>query len=194
MRRKQEEHTGWASTDDTMLEQLRDRNHETDVHNLLRELAIKPGTSSEVLRIAKEVLDKREDDWWVQGAIYALTSELSEASRISGELIPYIDANLWEEFSNSAIAAISALGQVLSEKQDADLYRIILAEIKGDLKRSEEDSSNFWPVHLECLVRALDRGIRGNEAILYPLKIRTSQDIPKSLMAEAERRASRMLH
>lgn len=176
------------------IEELRNRTETTDVHNIIRNLARSPQASSEARVIAEQIIDSRENDWWVQGAIYALTDELNDASNVLDRLVPFLDANAWSEFSNSAIAAISAIGALLHKEQSGYIYRLLVDEIKKDIIRSEQRDDAFWPVHLESLVRALDRGLRGDEAILHPIKVRSASDVPEHLIKAGQERAVRVSH
>lgn len=165
------------------------RNQHTDVSILLRCLAYSSPATTENVLIVETILKEKEQDWWMQGALYALCREWKLTEAYLQELFDLTQAQRWELFSDSATTAFSLLGSFLEEKQDSAVYAHLLRVIKYDEELFGILSPDFWPVHLEAAVNALDRGVRKVEALTRPYKISAPGDIPISLLQEATKRA-----
>ena len=176
---------------ESVYEALLKREQDSDVHNLLRALAMSSPPIPAYRKLAEDVLRERREDWWVQGALYALCYEWNIVSPYLSELKELIQVSSWAQFSNSAITAFSILGKHLYVTQDPDLYRVILSLVDEDTKLGIGSSENYWQVHLEAALAALDEGIRGPESLINPMEIRTPLEIPSNLLKIARERAGR---
>lgn len=180
--RLSDEERRWIRTE------LRKRGPDTDVHNLVRCLA-KSGPVNDADRDTIEIiLREMDDDWSVQGALYALCIDWKLTESYLSELFDLTKSEIWSNFNDSAITAFSVLGKYLNETQSPGVYAYLLNVIENDTRLFREDSDEFWPIHLESAVAALDYGLRGGEALITPHKVRSPSDVPHKLLLEAANR------
>lgn len=175
-----------ASDVNEIRKSLKTRTAATDVYDLLRALAASVPPTEPDVQIAEEVLREREDSYSVKGAIWALCHHWGMTAAYTIDLLDVAQPENWRTMSDAGIAALSELGW---REQDKSLYRDLLNLLRKDGELEDTGSDDFWPVHLECVVAALDQGLRGSDAYTDAMEIRSFQDIPNEFLQQIELKA-----
>lgn len=161
----------------------------TDVALLLRCLGRFMPPNGSNMFLAESILRIKSNDWWVQGSLHALCKEWGIVEPYLKDLFTLTAVKEWMLFSDSAITAFSILGEFVHAKRDPRVYSHLLGIIREDYRLLAAGSPDFWPVHLEAAIGALDQGIRGAEALIDPYHMTSSTEVPEALLEEAEKRA-----
>ncbi|MFN7933815.1 MAG: hypothetical protein U0R19_10830 [Bryobacteraceae bacterium] len=156
-----------------------------DVYNLVRALALAAPASADNVALVARFLDESQDDWDLQGVIYALCHYWKLTGQYLGTLQGLLPPEKWRTHSSSATAAFSALGVYINETKDAAICRYLLEIMEQDLSMASSGDARFAFEHLAACYAALDRGVRGKPAVVEQHKFKALSDIRPEVVKQA---------
>jgi len=169
-----------------ILDILKNRNIDTDVHNLIRIAAKRLGATQDIINLCREIISSKEDDWWMQGAVYAISEDLNRTEDFTRELLSTIEKYQWDAFPDTAIASFSALGIYANRSEDKYIIGELTKCLFEEIEEFDKNVGSRRPVRLEVICRSLDVSLRGPEGIYRPLRVSRPEDIPDYLLSHVD--------
>ena len=161
------------------------RSAPTDLYNLVRAFALAAPASPENVALVAKFLEESRDDWDLQGVVYALCHYWNLTKTYLGPLTELLPSVKWPTHSSSATAAFSALGAYVSETRDPTVCRDLLTILDEDLSMASSGNAQFSFEHLAACYAALDRAVRGKQAIIEQHKFKSVSDIRADVLSRA---------
>jgi hypothetical protein len=156
-----------------------------DVYNLVRAWALAVPASPQNVALVARFFDQSQDEWDLKGVIYALCDYWNLTDRYLRELKELVQATKWPSYSNAAIAAFSALGAYVNETKDPATCRELLTILEDDLAMASCGDARFSFEHLAACYAALDRAVRGKQAIIERHKFKSVSGIRPDVLVRA---------
>lgn len=173
-----------------VLAALRGRTESTEAHALLRSLSISGPPTPQLVEIAEQMWRIDNNDWWSQGAIYALCVDWGMTSNYIPWLVDGVSVNKWQRYPSTGIGVLSVLGSYLSKNHDSQILTILLSVLEEICQAESLGSELFWSTHLSCVWAAVEQAVRGADVIWDGPRVTSCRDIPEEILAKAKRLAS----
>lgn len=146
---------------------LRDPNND-NLHQFARGIghATYPALPNDI-KLVENILNRADDDYDMQGAVYALCSYWDLTPHYINSLLKYIELGQWEHFSSTAMAVFSAIGRYLYSHTDQEIAQKLFDNVKLDITLKSNNSDLYESIHLDCGIDAVMGSLYGTrEAFL----------------------------